>query len=186
MQNNISQVLTRNTIIPVASFSNVDELTLAYDTLKSKGISSIEITLRTEYSWEAIREFKKRYSNEFEIGVGTVISNEQILKCVDLDVDFIVCPGLTPSLVQNLEHSNIPFLPGVATPSEIIKGMELGWRYFKFFPAHLFGGREALKAYGSVFKDVRFCPTGGINESNYKAFLELNNVVSVGGTWILK
>jgi 2-dehydro-3-deoxyphosphogluconate aldolase/(4S)-4-hydroxy-2-oxoglutarate aldolase len=186
MQNNISDILERHSIIPVVSFSNEEELSVAYEQLKSKNISCIEITLRTDYSWDSIKEFQKRYGNEFEIGVGTVISNEQILKCVELGVDFIVSPGLTTSLVQNLEHSNIPFLPGVATPSEIIRGMEIGWRYFKFFPANLYGGIEALKAYSSVFRDVKFCPTGGINESNYHDFLELNNVISVGGSWILK
>jgi 2-dehydro-3-deoxyphosphogluconate aldolase/(4S)-4-hydroxy-2-oxoglutarate aldolase len=186
MQNNISKVLEKHSIIPVVSFSKENELSGTYDQLKSKNISCVEITLRTDYSWDAIKEFRRRYGNEFEVGVGTVISNEQILKSIDLGVDFIVSPGLSTSLVQNLEHSNIPFLPGVATPSEIIRGMEIGWRYFKFFPANLFGGIEALKAYGSVFRDAKFCPTGGISESNYKDFLELNNVISVGGSWILK
>jgi 2-dehydro-3-deoxyphosphogluconate aldolase/(4S)-4-hydroxy-2-oxoglutarate aldolase len=186
MQNNIVEVLERHSIIPVVSFSNVNELSSAYDRLSSLNISCVEITLRTDYSWDAIKEFRRRYGNEFEIGVGTVISNEQILKSIDFGVDFIVSPGLTTSLVQNLEHSDIPFLPGVATPSEIIRGMEIGWRYFKFFPANLFGGTEALKAYSSVFRDVKFCPTGGVNESNYTDFLALDNVISVGGSWTLK
>ena len=85
-----------------------------------------------------------------------------------------------------MKESNIAFLPGAVTPGEIIKGMELGLSFFKFFPANLFGGIEAMKAYGSVFKGMKFCPTGGVNEHNAQDFLALENVVSVGGTWLLK
>jgi 2-dehydro-3-deoxyphosphogluconate aldolase/(4S)-4-hydroxy-2-oxoglutarate aldolase len=105
---------------------------------------------------------------------------------MELNVDFIVSPGLTENLAKVLQASKIPFLPGAVTPSEIISGQELGVKYFKFFPANLFGGLETLKAYASVFKGVKFCPTGGVNESNYQDFLKLENVVSVGGTWVLK
>jgi 2-dehydro-3-deoxyphosphogluconate aldolase/(4S)-4-hydroxy-2-oxoglutarate aldolase len=110
----------------------------------------------------------------------------QVNRCKELNVDFIVSPGLTSDLAKALFESEIPFLPGAITPSEIISGQELGVNFFKFFPANLFGGLETLKAYSSVFKGVKFCPTGGINESNYQDFLKLENVVSVGGTWVLK
>lgn len=186
MQNNIEEILIQNPIIPVVTIEKMEQIDIIYRQLKEKGIKCIEITLRTEFSWEAIAEFKMRFGNEFQVGVGTVISNEQILKCVEYKVDFIVSPGLTTALMQNLEHSGIPFIPGVATPSEIMRGMELGWKFFKFFPANLFGGIDALKTYGAVFKNVKFCPTGGINETNYKEYLSLKNVVSVGGSWIVK
>ncbi|MFN5846446.1 MAG: bifunctional 4-hydroxy-2-oxoglutarate aldolase/2-dehydro-3-deoxy-phosphogluconate aldolase [Flavobacteriia bacterium] len=185
MQNNIEDILSRNSIIPVVTIHDFHQIDAVYDQLMKQGIKCIEITLRTDYAWEAIAEFKLKYGCEIKVGVGTVISNEQILKCKDLKVDFMVSPGLTTSLVQNLEHSEIPFIPGVATPSEIIRGMEIGWRFFKFFPANLFGGVDALKAYGSLFKDVKFCPTGGVNETNYKEYLALNNVISVGGSWVI-
>lgn len=186
MQNNIEDILNRNSIIPVVTICNSVEIDEVYAKLKRQNINCIEITLRTDFAWEAIAEFKMKYGNEIQVGVGTVISNDQIQKCKDLKVDFMVSPGLTTALVQNLEHSEIPFIPGVATPSEIIRGMEIGWRFFKFFPANLFGGVEALKAYGDVFKDVKFCPTGGINEKNYMDYLALKNVISVGGSWIVK
>jgi 2-dehydro-3-deoxyphosphogluconate aldolase/(4S)-4-hydroxy-2-oxoglutarate aldolase len=186
MQNGIESILDRNKIIPVVTIENSSEIERIYTQLIKHDIKCIEITLRTNFAWEAISEFKSKYGNEIEVGVGTVISNAQILKCMDLKVDFMVSPGLTTSLVQNLEHSEIPFIPGVATPSEIIRGMEIGWRYFKFFPANLFGGVDALRAYGSVFRDVKFCPTGGINETNYRDYLSLDNVISVGGSWVIK
>ena len=97
----------------------------------------------------------------------------------------MVSPGLTNPMIQQFDVSEIPFLPGVSTPSEIIRGMDLGWKYFKFFPADLFGGAKALKTYGSIFKNSFFCPTGGINQDNYKDYLELDNVLSVGGSWLL-
>jgi len=87
-------------------------------------------------------------------------------------------------LSSSFENSGIPFIPGVATPSEIILGLQLGWDTFKFFPAHLFGGLEALKTYGQVFPEVQFCPTGGIKAETYKHYLSLPNVMSVGGSWL--
>lgn len=186
MQNNILDILERNPIIPVVAINEESDIDKVYSALSAKGITCIEITLRTPYAWEAIAEFKKRYGKSMDVGVGTVISVQQINKCVDMGVDFMVSPGLTSTMVQNLEHSGIPFIPGVATPSEIIRGMEIGWRYFKFFPANLYGGIEALKSYGSVFNEVKFCPTGGINESNHQDYLSLDNVISVGGSWVIK
>jgi 2-dehydro-3-deoxyphosphogluconate aldolase/(4S)-4-hydroxy-2-oxoglutarate aldolase len=186
MQNNIEEILQANAIIPVVTIQNEGEIDVIYQTLSSKGIHCIEITLRTEYAFEAIAEFKKRYGSEFRVGVGTVIKSEQVEKCKALNVDFIVSPGLTADLAHELHESKIAFLPGAITPSEIIAGQELGVQFFKFFPANLFGGIETLKAYESVFKGVKFCPTGGINETNYQDFLKLENVVSVGGTWVLK
>ena len=186
MQNNIEEILQANTIIPVVTIKHEAEIDAIYQTLSSKGIQCIEITLRTEYAFEAIAEYKKRYGSEFKVGVGTVISEGQVNKCIELNVDFIVSPGLTENLAKVLRASKIPFLPGAVTPSEIISGQELGVEYFKFFPANLFGGLETLRAYAIVFKGVKFCPTGGVNESNYQDFLKLENVVSVGGTWVLK
>ncbi|MBM3452624.1 MAG: bifunctional 4-hydroxy-2-oxoglutarate aldolase/2-dehydro-3-deoxy-phosphogluconate aldolase [Bacteroidetes bacterium] len=186
MQNNIEAILQENKIIPVVTIQNESEIDTIYQKLSSKGIHCIEITLRTPYAFEAIAEFKKRYGFEFKVGVGTVIKREQVEKCKALKVDFMVSPGLTADLARELHESKIPFLPGGVTPSEIITGQELDVQFFKFFPANLFGGLQTLEAYETVFKGVKFCPTGGINESNYKDFLRLENVVSVGGTWVLR
>ena len=93
--------------------------------------------------------------------------------------------GINEKLAPHFEGSQIPFIPGIATPSEIILGKQLGWDTFKFFPAHLFGGIKSLKTYGQVFPDVKFCPTGGINEETYPSYLELQNVISVGGSWVI-
>lgn len=186
MQNNIAAVLEANPLIPVVTINAADEIDVLYNKLKSKGIHCIEITLRTDFAWEGIELFKKKYGKEFKVGVGTVISREQIHKAVDLDIDFIVSPGLTTSMIQLLESSNTPFIAGVSTPSEIMRAMEIGWKYLKFFPADIFGGIKSMKAFGAIFTELKFCPTGGIDEKNYKQYLELDNVISVGGSWLAK
>ena len=96
----------------------------------------------------------------------------------------MVSPGISMELSTSFENSGIPFIPGVSTPSEIISGLQLGWDTFKFFPAHLFGGLDALKTYGQVFPQVKFCPTGGIKAETYNEYLKLPNVISVGGSWL--
>lgn len=186
IQNNIEQLLRKHPLIPVVTIHQLSEIDGIYAKLKEQGISCIEITLRTAVSWEAISMFKQRYGHEFQVGVGTLVSKEDIAKCVELQVDFMVSPGLTNSMIEAFETSGIPFLPGVSTPSEIISAMDLGWRCFKFFPADLFGGINALSTYGAIFSEVTFCPTGGVNAANYEEYLALENVISVGGSWLLK
>lgn len=185
MQNNIEKILANNPLIPVVTISSLDEIDSIANTLKERDVSCIEITLRTEIAWEAIRAFKSRYGDHFSVGVGTIKNSSDVAQCIEIGVDFMVSPGLTPVLATAFEESEIPFIAGVSTPSEIMCGMERGWQFFKFFPANLFGGLGALKAYGGLFPEVKFCPTGGINASNYSEYLELNNVLSVGGSWLL-
>jgi 2-dehydro-3-deoxyphosphogluconate aldolase/(4S)-4-hydroxy-2-oxoglutarate aldolase len=184
MQNNIADILRSNQLIPVVTIHDRAELDRIFQRLKTKNITCIEITLRTDYAWEAIQTAKQVYGKEFKIGVGTITSVEAIERCMNLQVDFMVSPGLTTNLARAFEDSGIAFLPGVATPSEIISAMEQGFRYLKFFPAHLFGGLKALQTYSALFPMVTFCPTGGINKDNYPEFLALKNVLSVGGSWL--
>jgi 2-dehydro-3-deoxyphosphogluconate aldolase/(4S)-4-hydroxy-2-oxoglutarate aldolase len=119
-----------------------------------------------------------------DIGVGTLVSVAQIEKAASLGVNFLVSPSINTALAKAMESYGIIFIPGVATPSEMISGLQPGWDTFKFFPAHLFGGLDALKTYGQVFPEVRFCPTGKIKADTYERYLELPNVLSVGGSWM--
>jgi 2-dehydro-3-deoxyphosphogluconate aldolase/(4S)-4-hydroxy-2-oxoglutarate aldolase len=183
-QNNIRAILEKHPIIPVVTFNELSEVIPQLEKLESQGVSCIEITLRTPISFDAIAEAKRAFGNRIDIGVGTLVTNEQIEKAAKLAVDFMVSPGISKSLAPTFESCGIPFIPGVATPSEIITGLELGWDTFKFFPAHLFGGLDALKTYGQVFPNVKFCPTGGIKAETYEHYLKLNNVISVGGSWL--
>jgi len=186
VQNNIASILAKNPIIPVVTINKLEEIDGIVQALLEKNIHCIEVTLRTAIAFEAIQVIKEKYASELSVGVGTVISSAQIQMAKQVGVDFIVSPGISKELAQELMDSKIPFIPGVATPSDIILGLQMGWNFFKFFPANLFGGLPALKTYQLVFPNVVFCPTGGINESTYTDYLALENVQSVGGSWMIK
>lgn len=185
-QNNIRGILEKHSVIPVVTFNSLQEVEPMIEKLLSRNIHCIEITLRTEVAFETIQKVNEEFKKEISVGMGTVISKAQIQKAVEIGIDFMVSPGISTALFEDLEKSKIAFIPGVATPSEIILGLQQGWDTFKFFPAHLFGGLEALKTYGQVFPQVKFCPTGGITEETYHNYLALSNIISVGGSWMTK
>ena len=184
LQNNIRAVLAQHPTIPVVTFQHTDEVVPKMEALMARGIFCIEITLRTPAAYDCIALAKKQFGDRCAIGMGTVVKVEQIEKAIELGIDFMVSPGLNSNLAPHFEKSNIAFIPGVATPSEIIEGIQLGWDTFKFFPANLFGGLNALKAYGQVFPNIKFCPTGGITEETYPEYLAQPNIISVGGSWM--
>lgn len=185
IQNGIQDVMQRHSIIPVVTLNNPAEVTEIANKLLAQNIHCAEITLRTDFALKGIELMQEQFP-EIEVGVGTIINAEQIAQVKALGVKFLVSPGATPTLLKTMRDSGIPYLPGVVTPSEIIQGMEMNLRYFKFFPASIFGGLDTLKAYGQVFPQCYFCPTGGLNESNYQEFLALKNILCVGGSWMLK
>ncbi|MEJ6491964.1 MAG: bifunctional 4-hydroxy-2-oxoglutarate aldolase/2-dehydro-3-deoxy-phosphogluconate aldolase [Flavobacteriales bacterium] len=185
-QNNIVGVLSKHKIVPVVTINRLDEVDGIIQRLQAAGIHCIEVTLRTAVAFEAIQTIKTKYGNVVDVGIGTVVNEDQIQKAIQIGVDFMVSPGINSNLATVFEKSGIAFIPGVATPSEILLAMQLGWNTLKFFPANLFGGIDALKTYGNVFPSIQFCPTGGINESSFNEFLALKNVISVGGSWMIK
>jgi len=184
-QNGIRNTLANHPLIPVATVHSTASIDNMVQHLIGQGIHCIEVTLRTEVAWDAIRIIKENYGDAFTVGVGTLVHAEQVERAIELGVDFMVSPGLNKPLIDAFVSCKTPFIPGVTTPSEIMEGIALGWDTFKFFPAHVFGGLKALKTYGQVFPNVRFCPTGGINEETNQEFLELNNVICVGGSWMM-
>ncbi len=185
-QNNIREVLGKHAVIPVVTFNTMEEITPLVEKLLSRNINCIEITLRTAIAYDAIKKVKSDYAGKINVGMGTVVNLAQIQKAVELGVDFMVSPGISASLFDAFENSKIAFIPGIATPSEIILALQNGYDTLKFFPAHLFGGYEALKTFGQVFPNVKFCPTGGISEDTFQKYLDLSNVISVGGSWMTK
>lgn len=184
-QFNIRKILERNSVIPVATIESLNEVDRIVDKLMAQDISCIEVTLRTAVAFDVIELLKKNYSNNFDVGVGTIVNEEQLRKVKELEVDFIVSPGLMQHLYPALQDFKIAFIPGVVTPSEVIQGMALGYDTFKFFPAELVGGVKMLKTYATLFPEVKFCPTGGIHAGNFEEYLALPNVISVGGSWVL-
>ena len=185
-QNNIREILAKHPLIPVVTFHSLEEISPVIEKLLGKNIHCVEITLRTEIAFDAIKEVITEYGDVMDVGIARVINTAQIEKAKEIGVDFIVSPGIQYSLFKSLEQSHIAFIPGVATPSEILQGLDQGWDTFKFFPANLFGAQGAMKAYGQLFPEVKFCPTGGITADTCQFYLDLDNVISVGGSWMVK
>jgi len=178
------EVMSVSKIIPVISVDSAEEMLHLAEALMQGGINIFEITLRTSGALKAIEAVAKEFPNAVT-GAGTVLNEVSFKAVEDAGAKFAISPGLTNDLAIASKKIDIPLLPGVATASEIMNGLNYGFDAFKLFPANIVGGIDALKSFGAPFKDVVFCPTGGINAKNAKDFLALNNVLCVGGSWIV-
>jgi 2-dehydro-3-deoxyphosphogluconate aldolase/(4S)-4-hydroxy-2-oxoglutarate aldolase len=144
----------------------------------------LEITLRTPIALDAIRLIRQEVK-EAIVGAGTITTPEQLKAAEDAGAVFAISPGLTPSLVTAAKAGSIALIPGIASLSELMLGMEYGLDHFKFFPAEAAGGIPMLKSIAGPIPQVTFCPTGGISPENYNAYLKLSNVACVGGSWLV-
>ncbi len=151
--------------------------------LVEAGNPLIEITLRTPAALEAIAAVAAEVPGAL-VGAGTVVRPHDFDAVVTAGAKFAISPGATPALLRACADGPIPFLPGVATASELMSGIELGYQRFKFFPAESLGGAGTLKALHGPFPEIRFCPTGGIGADNAARYWALANVACVGGSWI--
>jgi 2-dehydro-3-deoxyphosphogluconate aldolase/(4S)-4-hydroxy-2-oxoglutarate aldolase len=180
---NIDSVMRMTPVIPVLTIEpGLDPAALA-ETLVAAGLPVIEVTLRTPAALDAIRAMAK--VEGAVVGAGTVLNEAQLAQAIDAGARFVVSPGLTTPLALAARDTAIPFLPGVATASELMRGLDLGLDRFKFFPAEPAGGLSALKALAAPFGNVRFCPTGGITEQSAPEWLAHPSVLCVGGSWIV-
>ncbi|WNO11098.1 bifunctional 4-hydroxy-2-oxoglutarate aldolase/2-dehydro-3-deoxy-phosphogluconate aldolase [Teredinibacter sp. KSP-S5-2] len=171
-------------VMPVVVIHNVEDAVPITNALKAGGINAVEVTLRTPCALDAIRAIK----NECEgvsVGVGTVVNTQNLEDIAEIGVDFAVSPGYTPNLIKSAQDLGVDLLPGVASPSEVMMGMELGLSCFKLFPAVAVGGLPLLKSIGGPLPQVSFCPTGGLTVDTFTDFLALPNVACVGGTWLV-
>ena len=176
-------LLAGNPVIPVITLDRVDDAVPLAQALVAGGLKVLEVTLRTEAAVEGIRQIVKHVP-EAIVGTGTVCTEQHIKLSEDLGCQFMISPGATDKLLRAAENSSVPFLPGISSVSELMRGMEYGYSDFKFFPAEASGGVPVLKAMGGPFGDIRFCPTGGIGLHNVLSYLSLPNVLCVGGSWI--
>jgi len=179
----VRELLKQSKIIPVLALSDPETAPALAKALCAGGANVLEITLRTPAAFEVLAAIKESVS-EAIVGAGTVNSESQISRCKDLNLDFMVSPGLHPALVESAQASGIAYLPGVATASEVLAATQHELDTLKFFPAVAAGGCAMLKALAGPYSDIVFCPTGGINTDNYQDFLNLDNVACVGGSWI--
>lgn len=180
----IDEIMRSEPVIPVLVLDREEDWAALAETFVSAGLPVLEVTLRTPCALAAIREMV-RVSGAI-VGAGTVLNEKQLGEAADAGSRFIVSPGLTDALAAAVEHVRLPFLPGVATAGEIMRGLDLGFDRFKFFPAEAGGGVAALKALSAPFRHVRFCPTGGIRAENAAQWLALDSVSCVGGTWLYR
>jgi 2-dehydro-3-deoxyphosphogluconate aldolase/(4S)-4-hydroxy-2-oxoglutarate aldolase len=147
------------------------------------GIRVIEVTLRTPAALKAI-EAISRAERDICVGAGTVLTVSDLHSAASAGAAFAISPGSTASLLEAGRIAAIPYLPAVASASELMNGLAAGYRCFKFFPAGAAGGIPMLKSFAGPFPDARFCPTGGITQDTVRSYLELPNVLCAGGSWL--
>jgi 2-dehydro-3-deoxyphosphogluconate aldolase/(4S)-4-hydroxy-2-oxoglutarate aldolase len=169
-------------IIPVLTIKNVDHVEAIAAAVIKSGIKNIEVTLRTDVSLEALKKFAT-YS-ELVVGVGSVKNKDDLSRAVDAGAVFAVSPGYMQEIGKLARDLNVFYLPGVATPTEIMCAYSDGYDDLKFFPAEQLGGISTLSALAPVFPKVRFIPTGGINGKNVKDYLAKPYIAAVGGSWM--
>ena len=177
--------LDTNKIVPVVVINNLEDTDEIIGNLEKGGIMSAEITFRTACAKEAIKRASKNFPNML-VGAGTVINVVQCNDAIDAGAKFIVSQGLNLDVAKVCVDRNVPYLPGVATPTEIIAAVNFGLTVLKFFPAGVYGGAKALKALSAAFPQVRFLPTGGVDEKNMKDFFALKCVAAIGGSFMFK
>lgn len=180
----IDEIMRAARVIPVLVLDgSLDPAALA-ETLVEAGLPVIEVTLRTPVALDAIRAMAPVPGAI--VGAGTVLDRRQLGAAVDAGARFIVAPGLTSALAEATRSIGIPFLPGVATAGDIMRGLDFGFDRFKFFPATSSGGIPALKSLAGPFGNVCFCPTGGITAETAGDWLALDAVLCVGGSWLVR
>ena len=176
-------VLSRARVLPVLSIKRAESAVPLARALAAGGLRVLEVTLRTEAAIDAIRRIATEVP-EVTVGAGTVTRARELDLVRDAGGRFAVSPGLVPELAQAARAADLPLLPGVMTPSEALAARDLGFGILKLFPADTAGGIPFLKALSGPLPDLAFCPTGGIGASSFRNYLELPNVVCVGGSWV--
>ena len=177
------QLAAAGPVIPVIILDRVEDAVPLARALCDGGVRVLEVTLRTAAALACIEAIAKAVP-EAIVGAGTVRSADDARSASSAGARFAVSPGLTESVVSACASSALPLLPGVATPSEVMRARELGFSFVKLFPASVVGGVSMLKALASPFADVLFCPTGGITVETAPQYLALANVAVVGGSWL--
>ena len=170
-------------VIPVLTVERAEDAAPLAQALVAGGLPVLEVTLRTPVAIEAIERMIEAAPGAI-VGAGTVLNAADYERAAKAGAKFIVSPGLTQPLLEASRQYALPLLAGIATASDLMRGLDAGLDRFKFFPAENVGGPAAIKALGGPFGDVRFCPTGGVTAQNAPAYLALPNVLCVGGGWV--
>ncbi len=183
MQDKIIEVLQISPIVPVVVIEDIKDAVPLAQSLVEGGIQIIEVTLRSSCALEAIELIAKNVP-KMRVGAGTILNPTQLEQAQNRGAEFLISPGLTIKLLEHAKKKDMPLIPGASSSSEVMQALELGYNALKFFPAEYCGGVKLLNAFNGPFKGVKFCPTGGISADNMHSYLNLENVLCVGGSWL--
>lgn len=172
-------------LVPVVVLNKVEDTLPVIKALHDGDVPVAEICFRTDCAAECIKLAVKEFPEDL-IGAGTVINAKQCQEAIDCGAKFIVSPGLSDEVARVCKENDVPYLPGVVTPTEVMRAIDLGLDVVKFFPAGVYGGLKAIKAIGAAFPAMKFMPTGGVDNKNLKEFIECNKIFAVGGSWLVK
>lgn len=181
----VLKLIEKEGVVPVLALDKLEDAIPVARSLQNAGINIIEVTFRTLVAADIIRVISENFKDML-VGAGTVLSKEQVDKAIESGAKFIVSPGLNEEVVKYCKEKNIDIIPGAITPSEIEKALSLGLLVVKFFPAKQMGGLEYIKAVSAPYKNVKFMPTGGINENNLEEYLNNKSVIACGGSFMFK
>ena len=180
----VDVILLQAPVLPVIVIDHLEDAVPLARALLDGGLPVLEVTLRTDAALAAISAIAAALPGAV-VGAGTVLNPEDLTRAQSAGARFAISPGATEALYHAAERTVMPWIPAVATASDVMNGLAHGHRRFKFFPAESSGGLAAVKSFGGPFPNVRFCPTGGIDAAKAPAYLALPNVVTVGGSWML-
>ncbi|BCJ96821.1 hypothetical protein acsn021_43900 [Anaerocolumna cellulosilytica] len=182
--NEVLKSIQKMGIVPVVKLDRVEDAAPLAKALCEGGLPCAEVTFRTDAAEESIRIMTTEYPNML-VGAGTVLTTEQVDKAVNAGATFIVSPGLNPKVVKYCVEKGIPVTPGCANPSDVEQAIELGLDVVKFFPAEAAGGLNMIKSMAAPYVNMKFMPTGGINEKNLTSYLDFNKIIACGGSWMV-
>jgi 2-dehydro-3-deoxyphosphogluconate aldolase / (4S)-4-hydroxy-2-oxoglutarate aldolase len=180
----VDALLRQAPVLPVLSIDHLEDAIPLARALVAGGLPVLEITLRTGAALAAIANIHAEVPGAI-VGAGTILAPDDLQAAIAAGAAFAISPGASEELYTAAADASIPFIPAIATASELMRGLDHGHRRFKFFPAEAAGGILALQAFAGPFPQVRFCPTGGIGAARAAAYLALDNVVTVGGSWMV-
>lgn len=177
-------ILQECRVLPVVTARDPESTVQLALAVQRGGMRAIEITLRTDSALDSIRAVREQVP-ELLVAAGTVTTPAELEQALDSGVSVALSPGATPRLLAAARESGLAFIPGVASASEVMQGMDHGFETFKLFPAETVGGRAMLRSLAGPFPNIRFCPTGGLNPANFRDYLALPNVICCGGSWMV-
>jgi 2-dehydro-3-deoxyphosphogluconate aldolase/(4S)-4-hydroxy-2-oxoglutarate aldolase len=177
------ELMRAGPVIPVIVIQDLEKAVPLAKALVAGGVRVLEVTLRTPVALDAIRAIASEVKDAI-VGVGTISRHADFARSIAAGAQFGVSPGLTPELIEAARACQLPLLPGVMTPSDVLAACAAGFSELKLFPAQQAGGIGMLKALAGPFPEVTFCPTGGITAASAPDFLALSNVGCVGGSWL--